>query len=115
MVGVGGSVTFFKFVFCFSLVCLQLKLFKKSIFKYLYLIVFVHFFVDREYKCLGQWQENGFTYTFTQRKHVGTYECFVGAPLSENEFMIREAGRHCDRSMDALGMVLTKKSKFEPV
>ncbi|KAK7582264.1 hypothetical protein V9T40_013709 [Parthenolecanium corni] len=65
---------------------------------------------DREYKCLGQWQENGFTYTFTQRKHVGTYECFVGAPLSENEFMIREAGRHCDRSMDALGMVLTKKS-----
>lgn len=75
------------------------------------------FFADREYKCLGQWQENGFTYTFTQRKHVGTYECFVGSPISENEFMIREAGRHCERNINALllGMVLTKKSKLKTV
>ncbi|XKL65945.1 hypothetical protein PGB90_009365 [Kerria lacca] len=67
---------------------------------------------DREYKCLGQWQENGLTYTFTQRKYTGTYECFVGNVISESKFLIREAGTHCERNKNSLmpGMILEQKS-----
>lgn len=67
---------------------------------------------DREYRCLGQWQENGLTYTFTQRKHIGLYECFVGSPLSDSKFSIREAGKYCERVAESplLSMILTKKS-----
>lgn len=57
---------------------------------------------EREYRCLGQWQENNLTYTFTQRKDIGTYECFVGSMISEYEISVREAGKHCERNMNSL-------------
>lgn len=55
---------------------------------------------EREYKCLGQWMENGFIYTYTQRIDVGTYECFVGAQHIDNRIFIKEAGEHCQRNID---------------
>ena len=33
---------------------------------------------DRSYQCLGQWEEEGLTYTYTQRTDIPGYECFVG-------------------------------------
>lgn len=34
-------------------------------------------FEEREYRCLGQWEEIGLVYTYTQRRDILTYECFV--------------------------------------
>lgn len=53
------------------------------------------------------------TYTYTQRKDVGTYECFVGSIISNNEIYIKEAGKHCERDIDPLrfGMKLLRKGK----
>ncbi|XP_065217157.1 uncharacterized protein LOC135843266 [Planococcus citri] len=67
---------------------------------------------EREYRCLGQWKENDYTYTFTQRKDTGTYECFVGTMISESEISVREAGKNCERNMTPLmlEMRLTRKS-----
>ncbi|KAJ9580595.1 hypothetical protein L9F63_024210 [Diploptera punctata] len=66
---------------------------------------------EREYRCLGQWKEDGLMYTYTQRRDVGTYECFVGSIVSNNEIYIKEAGDHCQRNIDPMhyGMKLTKK------
>ena len=33
---------------------------------------------DREYLCLGQWEEDGLLYTYTRRLDLPGYECFVG-------------------------------------
>ncbi|CAH1121844.1 unnamed protein product [Ceutorhynchus assimilis] len=67
---------------------------------------------EREYHCLGHWQESNLLYTYTQRKDVadGTSECFVGSIISDNEINIKEAGEHCQRNMDPMkyGMKLTK-------
>lgn len=70
---------------------------------------------EREYRCLGQWEEGGVTYTYTQRKDVGTYECFVGSIISDNEIYIKEAGKHCERDIDPLrlGMKLLRKGAQE--
>lgn len=70
-------------------------------------------FEEREYKCLGQWMENGFIYTYTKRVDVGTYECFVGAQHIDNRIFIKEAGEHCQRNIDPnrFGMEL-QKTKF---
>ncbi|XP_054257219.1 uncharacterized protein LOC128999177 [Macrosteles quadrilineatus] len=57
---------------------------------------------EREYQCLGQWEEDGVTYTYTQRRDFGSYECFVGSILSNNEIYIKEAGEHCGRGIDPL-------------
>lgn len=70
-----------------------------------------HFlFVEREYRCLGQWEENGLVYTYTKRHDVGTYECFVGGILTENKIFIKEAGEHCERLVNPFryGMELNK-------
>ncbi|GFG31845.1 hypothetical protein Cfor_02655 [Coptotermes formosanus] len=66
---------------------------------------------EREYRCLGQWEEDGLMYTYTQRRDVGTYECFVGFIISNNEIHIKEAGDHCQRNIDPMhyGMKLTRK------
>ncbi|KAI5731571.1 hypothetical protein M8J77_012502 [Diaphorina citri] len=66
---------------------------------------------ERQYRCLGQWTEGGLTYTYTQRQDIGTYECFVGAIVSNNEIFIKEAGEHCERELDPseYGMRLTRK------
>lgn len=66
---------------------------------------------EREYQCLGQWEEDGVTYTYTQRKDIGIYECFVGSIVSHNEIYIKEAGEHCGRGIDPFrtGMKLQSK------
>ena len=33
---------------------------------------------DREYRCLGAWEEDGLLYTYTRRTHNPRHECFVG-------------------------------------
>ncbi|KAH1023040.1 hypothetical protein HUJ04_012322 [Dendroctonus ponderosae] len=67
---------------------------------------------EREYQCLGHWQESNLLYTYTERRDVadGTYECFVGSILTDKEINIKEAGEHCQRNIDPLkyGMKLTK-------
>lgn len=54
-------------------------------------------------------------YTYTQRKDVGTYECFVGSIISQTEIYIKEAGEHCERDANPLerGMLLRRKGKFK--
>lgn len=66
---------------------------------------------ERQYRCLGQWKEGDLVYTYTQRKDVGTYECFVGSIISQTEIYIKEAGEHCERDVDPLqhGMLLRRK------
>ncbi|XP_022186189.1 uncharacterized protein LOC111045173 isoform X1 [Nilaparvata lugens] len=68
---------------------------------------------ERDYRCLGQWEEDGLMYTYTQRRDIGTYECFVGSIISDTEIYIKEAGEHCERSVNPLhlGMKLTNKGK----
>lgn len=70
---------------------------------------------EREYQCLGHWREfkHNLLYTYTQRRDVaaGTYECFVGSIITDEEIYIKEAGEHCQRNVDPLryGMKLIKK------
>lgn len=67
---------------------------------------------ERQYRCLGQWEEGGRVYTYTQRLDVSTgYECFVGLIMSETRIYIKEAGQHCQRAVDPLdaGMELTRQ------
>jgi hypothetical protein len=70
--------------------------------------------IEREYRCLGQWEEDGLMYTYTHRRDVGTYECFVGSIISNNEIFIKEAGDHCQRNIDPMhyGMKLTRKGTY---
>ncbi|KAJ6634781.1 hypothetical protein Bhyg_13360 [Pseudolycoriella hygida] len=65
---------------------------------------------EREYRCLGQWEEKGLVYTYTQRRDVGTYECFVGGIKSDKTIFIKEAGEHCQRHVNPYkyGMELNK-------
>ena len=37
---------------------------------------------DREYLCLGEWEEDGLLYTYTRRTHNPRHECFVGRVTS---------------------------------
>ncbi|KAG8245161.1 hypothetical protein J6590_009237 [Homalodisca vitripennis] len=71
---------------------------------------------EREYQCLGQWEEDGVTYTYTQRKDFGTYECFVGSIVSNNDIYIKEAGEHCGRGINPkhMGMKLQTKVNIRP-
>lgn len=68
-------------------------------------------FPERQYRCLGQWKEGELVYTYTQRRDVGTYECFVGSIVSQNEIYIKEAGEHCERDLvpSQQGMLLRRK------
>lgn len=71
---------------------------------------------EREYKCLGHWNESGLLYTYTQRRDIAAdmYECFVGSIISEYEIYIKEASEHCQRHIDPLqyGMKLNKKQLY---
>nr|CAG4644049.1 EOG090X081J [Lepidurus arcticus] len=66
----------------------------------------------REYRCLGQWTENGLTYTFTQRRDVIGYECFAGVIVTDGELVIKEAGENCLRDVEPMkmGMKLTRQA-----
>ncbi|KAJ8980707.1 hypothetical protein NQ317_019201 [Molorchus minor] len=48
---------------------------------------------EREYQCLGHWRESNFLYTYTQRRDVaaGTYECFVGSIITDQEIFIKRS------------------------
>lgn len=71
-------------------------------------------FDDRQYRCLGQWKEGNFLYTYTQRTDASAHECFVGFLVSSHEVYIIEAGEHCDRKLDPVryGMKLLRNGKF---
>nr|CAD7405107.1 unnamed protein product [Timema cristinae] len=58
----------------------------------------------------GTWEENGRMFTYTQRRDVGSFECFVGSILSDTEIFIKEAGDHCQRDVDPMqhGMKLSR-------
>ncbi|XP_053680572.1 uncharacterized protein LOC128731471 [Anopheles nili] len=71
---------------------------------------------EREYRCLGQWTHRNIVYTYTQRRDVGTYECFVGTMLSDRQIFIKEAGEHCQRDVNPnrFGMELNKVAHCTP-
>ncbi|KAL7295565.1 hypothetical protein TKK_0011205 [Trichogramma kaykai] len=66
---------------------------------------------ERTYECLGQWLENGLTYSYTMRQDTQTNECFVGAIVNDEEIYIKEAGDFCARTIDPRteGMRLYRK------
>ncbi|XP_025017625.1 uncharacterized protein LOC107371326 [Tetranychus urticae] len=71
-----------------------------------------HVFEEREYRCLGNWEEDGILYTFTQRRDATGYQCFAGKILGNGEVAyIREAGENCIRAEHPLtvGMKITKQ------
>lgn len=70
---------------------------------------------EREYRCLGHWKEGELLYTYTQRYDAaaGTYECFVGSIMSNQEIYIKEAGEHCQRHVDPLRFGMKLKLKQE--
>lgn len=74
--------------------------------------IYSKIFAEREYQCLGQWQEDDVVYIYTKRRDVGTYECFVGT-MNGQEIFIKEAGEHCQREVDPnrYGMQL-KQTKY---
>ncbi|GAB0096103.1 uncharacterized protein DMENIID0001_115700 [Sergentomyia squamirostris] len=65
---------------------------------------------EREYQCLGQWEENGLLYAFTYRRDINIFECFVGAMMAEKTIFIKEAGENCQRNLNPhrYGMELNK-------
>lgn len=65
---------------------------------------------EREYRCLGQWEEKGVVYVYTQRRDIDAYECFVGVMNSDKKIFIKEAGEHCQRNLNPYkhGMELHK-------
>ena len=68
---------------------------------------------EREYRCLGQWKEEGLIYTYTERRDMIGYECFVGLVTAKGDIYLREAGTNCERGQEPLkdGMRLTQVSK----
>lgn len=67
---------------------------------------------EREYRCLGQWEEKGVVYVYTQRRDIDAYECFVGVINSDQKIFIKEAGQHCQRNISPRrhGMELHKQA-----
>ncbi len=68
---------------------------------------------EREYRCLGQWKEDGLIYTYTERRDMIGYECFVGLITAKGDIYLREAGNNCERGQEPLkyGMRLSQVSK----
>ena len=71
------------------------------------------FLSEREYRCLGQWTEDGQIYTYTERRDMIGYECFVGVVTAKGDLYLREAGVNCERGKEPLrfGMRMTQVSK----
>ena len=57
---------------------------------------------EREYQCLGQWEEDGVIYTYTERRDMAGYECFVGVTTKKGEIFLQEAGNNCERGQEPL-------------
>jgi len=66
---------------------------------------------DREYLCLGEWEEDGLLYTYTRRIHNPRHECFVGRVEREGRILLAEGGTNCRRGLrvDMFGMELSKR------
>ncbi|KAG1670312.1 hypothetical protein GQR58_017052 [Nymphon striatum] len=71
-----------------------------------------HLYEEREYQCLGQWEENGVLFTYTQRRDLPGYFCFTGMIKSGTEAFIKEAGTNCERGEDPelYGMRLNRQA-----
>ena len=69
--------------------------------------------LDREYQCLGQWEEEGLLYTYTRRRDIPGYECFVGHVGEDGQVSLAEGGTNCKRGLRVhlFGMKLTKRSE----
>ncbi|XP_045034670.1 uncharacterized protein LOC116936585 [Daphnia magna] len=67
---------------------------------------------EREYRCLGKFTDRDLTYTYTERRDVLGYECFVGVIINDGELFIKEAGEHCQRDVEPLrlGMKVTRQA-----
>ncbi|XP_059091809.1 uncharacterized protein LOC131887268 isoform X3 [Tigriopus californicus] len=67
---------------------------------------------DREYQCLGQWEEDGQLFTYTKRRDVPGYECFIGSVDHMNGIYLIEGGVDCRRGLrvTSFGMKLSKRS-----
>lgn len=59
-------------------------------------------FEEREYQCLGQWEEDGVIYTYTERRDMLGHECFVGVTTQQGEIYLQEAGNNCERGQEPL-------------
>ena len=73
----------------------------------------MNIFSEREYRCLGQWTEEGQIYTYTERRDMIGYECFVGVLTAKGDIYLLEAGQNCERGHEPMkrGMRLTQVSK----
>lgn len=72
-----------------------------------------HVYEEREYRCLGSWEEDGVTYTYTQRRDIPGFQCFSGKIIRRGEeAYIKEAGESCIRGEDPLlyGMKISKQA-----
>lgn len=71
---------------------------------------------QREYQCLGQWEEEGRVYALTYRRDIRIYECFVGVIRPNGVVFIKEAGTVCSRGVqpEVLGMKLRRKGESCP-
>lgn len=70
---------------------------------------------EREYRCFGQWEEpeTGLVYTYTERRDILGYECFVGLDIDEDRNIVTEAGSNCERGHQPrkYGMTLQRIAK----
>lgn len=57
---------------------------------------------ERQYQCLGKWEEQLMTFSYVRRLDIPSYECFVGfkAGNDDRRLFIEEAGENCDRRSD---------------
>lgn len=72
-----------------------------------------HVYEEREYRCLGSWEEDGTTFTYTERRDIPGFQCFSGKIIrSGEEAYIKEAGESCIRGESPLlyGMKITKQA-----
>ncbi|KAF7491320.1 hypothetical protein SSS_06808 [Sarcoptes scabiei] len=74
-----------------------------------------HVYEEREYRCLGNWEEDGILYTFTQRRDMPGHQCFAGKIYRNgDEAYIKEAGESCMRGEDEdpliFGMKIIKQA-----
>ncbi len=96
------------------------------------LIVLKLLLLEREYQCLGQWEEDGQLFAYTRRRDLissvsGAFECFVGRAGNNynnnsssssdddgSEIFLMEGGANCRRGLrvEEFGMRLTRQSKW---
>ncbi|XP_040579619.1 uncharacterized protein [Lepeophtheirus salmonis] len=68
---------------------------------------------QREYRCFGQWEEDGLVYTYTERLDLPGTECFVGVHIDDDRNVVTEAGSNCERGHQPMkyGMTLNRQRK----